>query len=117
MSNPQDQSAPCCATVLAGKDGWRTRYKSCSRKATVEREGKWYCRQHDPQAVAGRKKEWESQWEIEYQARQARYRLEAAAPDLLQALKGVLRVADRATVEFDAARAAIAKAEGTNTNV
>lgn len=36
----------------------------------------------------------------------------AAAPDLLEALKGVLRVADRATDEFDAARAAIAKAEG-----
>jgi hypothetical protein len=32
--------------------------------------------------------------------------------DLLAALKGVLRVADRATDEFDAARAAIAKAEG-----
>lgn len=36
----------------------------------------------------------------------------AAAPDLLEALKGVLRVADRKTSEFDAARAAIAKAEG-----
>lgn len=37
----------------------------------------------------------------------------AASPlehDLLEALKGVVRVADRATVEFDAARAAIAKA-------
>ncbi len=32
--------------------------------------------------------------------------------DLVSALKGVVRVADRATVEFDAARAAIAKAEG-----
>lgn len=31
--------------------------------------------------------------------------------ELLAALKGVVRVADRATVEFDAARAAIAKAE------
>jgi hypothetical protein len=31
--------------------------------------------------------------------------------DLLAALKGVLLVADRQTVEFDAARAAIAKAE------
>ncbi len=38
-------------------------------------------------------------------------RLVAAAPDLLAALKGVLRVADRQTAEFDAARAAIAKAE------
>jgi hypothetical protein len=36
----------------------------------------------------------------------------AAAPDLLEALLGVLRVADRATVEFDAARTAIAKATG-----
>lgn len=39
-------------------------------------------------------------------------RLIAAAPDLLEALRGVVRVADRATVEFEAARAAIAKAEG-----
>lgn len=34
------------------------------------------------------------------------------APDLLEALKAVLRVADRKTDEFDAARAAVAKAEG-----
>lgn len=39
-------------------------------------------------------------------------RLIAAAPDLLAALIGVVRVADRSTDEFDAARAAIAKAEG-----
>lgn len=40
-------------------------------------------------------------------------KLIAAAPDLLAALKGVIRVADRKTVELDAARAAIAKAEGS----
>ncbi len=39
-----------------------------------------------------------------------RAKLMAAAPELLAALQGVLRVADRATDEFDAARAAIAKA-------
>lgn len=38
--------------------------------------------------------------------------LAAAAPELLEALRAVVRVADRATVEFDAARAAIAKATG-----
>lgn len=37
-------------------------------------------------------------------------RLIAAAPELLAALQGVLNVADRKTDEFDAARAAIAKA-------
>lgn len=36
----------------------------------------------------------------------------AAAPELLEALLGVLKVADRATDEFDAARAAIKKALG-----
>ncbi len=33
--------------------------------------------------------------------------------EMLDALKGVVRVADRSTVEFDAARAAIAKAAGS----
>lgn len=42
----------------------------------------------------------------------ANARLIAAAPELLEALKGVVRVADRATNEFDAARTAIAKAVG-----
>jgi hypothetical protein len=39
-----------------------------------------------------------------------------AAPDLLAALQGVLRVADRKTDEFDAARAAIRKAKGETAN-
>ena len=42
----------------------------------------------------------------------ANARLMSAAPDLLAALQAVVRVADRKTVEFDAARAAIAKATG-----
>lgn len=42
----------------------------------------------------------------------ANARLIAAAPELLAALQGVLRVADRKTAEFDAARAAITKALG-----
>jgi len=52
-------------------------------------------------------------WDGErYQELRANARLIAAAPELLEALKGVVRVADRATDEFDAARAAISKAEG-----
>jgi hypothetical protein len=39
-------------------------------------------------------------------------RILAAAPDLLDALIKVVAVADRRTVEFDAARAAITKATG-----
>ncbi len=43
----------------------------------------------------------------------ANARLIAAAPDLLEALEGVLRFNDSMTVEFDAAIAAICKAKGT----
>lgn len=42
----------------------------------------------------------------------ANARLIAAAPELLEALRAVISVADRKTVEFDLARAALAKAEG-----
>lgn len=43
-------------------------------------------------------------------------RLIAAAPDLLAALKGILHIADRKAAEFDAAHAAIAKAEGAESH-
>lgn len=39
-------------------------------------------------------------------------RVMLAAPELLEALQAVVRVADRKTIEFDKARAAIAKATG-----
>jgi hypothetical protein len=39
-------------------------------------------------------------------------RLHEVNTELMEALIGVVRVADRATVEFDAAKAAIAKATG-----
>lgn len=39
-------------------------------------------------------------------------RLHSVNAELVEALKGVIRVADRKTDEFDAARAAIKKAEG-----
>lgn len=42
----------------------------------------------------------------------ANARLISAAPDLLKALIGVVAVADRQTDEFDAARAAVARATG-----
>lgn len=44
----------------------------------------------------------------------ANARLIAAAPELLAALKAVVAIADRRTDEFDAARAAIAKATGVS---
>ena len=45
---------------------------------------------------------------------EANAHLIAAAPNLYEALKAVISVADRKTVEFDLAHAALAKAEGRN---
>jgi hypothetical protein len=64
-------------------------------------EGEWIC-DVDCTMYPGR----------DWQAVHADALLIAAAPELLEALQGVLRVADRKTVEFDAARAVIAKATG-----
>ena len=110
-----DKVVACCARVQKGSDRWRTRYKQCTRSGTVERGGQWYCGQHDPQVVADRLKKSIDHLMADIEENARRQRLANAAPDLLEALKGVLRVADRATVEFDAARDAITKAEGSDT--
>jgi hypothetical protein len=56
--------------------------------------------------------QWSKAVEDEHSMLAKKLRMAEAAPDLLAALQGVLRVADRQTIEFDAARAAIAKATG-----
>lgn len=52
--------------------------------------------------------------EAGHEQQEANARLIAAAPELLEALQAVVAVADRATDEFDRARAAIAKATGAS---
>lgn len=107
-----DAPLMCCDRVRAGSDGWRTRYRPCSRKATVERDGKRYCGQHDPHAVAERRQRLDAEGQAKFKEQLAQRQLERAAPDLLAALEAVVSVADRKTDEFDQARAAIAKARG-----
>lgn len=41
----------CCAQVSA-RGGWH--HYQCSRKGVIERDGKWYCRQHDPPVAKAR---------------------------------------------------------------
>lgn len=42
----------CSATVF----GDRVQHWQCTRTGVVTRKGKWYCRQHDPEAVAARRR-------------------------------------------------------------
>lgn len=62
--------------------------------------------------IVGSGHDWVATVHNGHDADEANAALIASAPDLLAALEAVLRVADRATDEFDAARAAIRKARG-----
>lgn len=45
----------------------------CSRKMVVERNGKPYCKQHDPEAVAAKRTKWEQKAQAKQDASTARY--------------------------------------------
>ena len=45
--------------------GWRS--LSCSRKGKIERDGKWYCKQHDPVAIKARRDETDRKYREHWQ--------------------------------------------------
>ena len=58
----------CCATVFP-RGVWVASGYACSRKGVIERDGKWYCRQHDPVSKAERDKASMEKWRREQGAR------------------------------------------------
>jgi len=42
--------------------------RGCWKNATIERDGKWYCRQHDPEEVKRRREEYNRAWDEKYRA-------------------------------------------------
>jgi hypothetical protein len=108
----------CCEQIWHNEGNWGG-YHPCSRNATVERNGKHYCTQHDPEEVATRRKKLNTEYRTKMDAEIKRRQLERAAPDLLAALQAAERLID--TVSFDQPEdladiarihAAIAKATG-----
>ena len=92
----------------------------CGCTASVEREGKWYCKRHDPEGIKARREVRRAKWEQEREESIKAQRLKAAAPDMLAALNLIREYGDiyayRAGHEnpYDVICAAIAKAEGTD---
>lgn len=118
MSGPQ-----CCAAIYKGSVGIRSRYASCTRAGKVERDGKWYCGQHDPEAVKARRQKADERLDAQIAEEMRVGRIRAAAPTLLEALKALLLVPEIADcdprdkdpetqVAERNARAAIAAATG-----
>lgn len=79
----------CSATVMSD----RFYLSQCTRAGKVEREGKWYCRQHDPVAVAERRAKAQAKWEAEWAAKTAGWketeRLRRLSATALEALKAI----------------------------
>lgn len=46
----------CCKQLYRGL-GWCRKLQPCGAKASVERDGKWYCKRHDPVAVKAKQEE------------------------------------------------------------
>jgi hypothetical protein len=65
--------------------GWRDH--GCSRKAAVERDGKGYCRQHDPEAVKAREAERNEEWAKRNRVSTAKWALDSARDDLLATVR------------------------------
>jgi hypothetical protein len=61
----------------------------CSRKGVVKREGKLYCKQHDPVAVEARRKVRDEKWDKEWAESALRNRVEKIALKLYASLKNM----------------------------
>lgn len=89
----------CCENVF---DGWH--HHPCSRKGVIERDGKWYCKQHDPEAVKARRAASDAKWNREWAITRARGVLMDAKTKLTAAC--IEREPAELRVELDAVRAA-----------
>lgn len=52
----------CCEKVF---DGMSIRGHQCTRNGKVERNGNWYCGQHDPEAAKARREAQNAKWQAE----------------------------------------------------
>jgi hypothetical protein len=82
----QTEKHVCCETVRGEKTGWRYSYHACSRRATFERNGKWYCGTHDPEKIAAKSKMRESKWKADFAAERARRAFVSACESAIRAI-------------------------------
>ena len=80
----------CAAMIYSGS--WPTH---CSRYGVIERDGKMYCRQHDPVAVKARREERDRRWRAEWAAEDELNRKRKAVRDAeRQGISALYLIAD-----------------------
>ena len=83
-----------CAAQVWPNDRWPHSHP-CRRVASVERDGKWWCKTHDPKAVAARSQAQADKYNAETQTVAERYRRAAAYTELVTALEALIEEVDR----------------------
>lgn len=78
----------CCEQVHNGP--YSVSFHRCARKVSVERDGKPYCKIHDPVAVRERRRKSHDKFAKEQKIRVARLTLQEAAPKLPECLRDLL---------------------------
>lgn len=86
MTQERKQTPPVCSKTVYGRGRWPQPH-GCIRNGSVERDGKWYCAQHDPVAKKERDAERRAAADARWAVIEKQRKLEAAAPALLQALE------------------------------
>lgn len=114
----QTEKHKCCANIPVPQSC--ARFRPCAKAGKVMRDGKWYCGIHDPESEKARRAAIDAKYAAESALRQKQWKLQAAAPALLAALKGLIAITTKPLplpgemdAAYAAARAAIARAEGT----
>lgn len=107
----------CCKNIRVGS-GWQRHSTPCGRPGKVEVDGKHYCGIHDPVKRRVKQDQRAAERNAASERRMARYRLECAAPLMLEALESLVACISetRGPAAHDAlikAHAAIAAAKGT----
>jgi uncharacterized Zn finger protein (UPF0148 family) len=89
----------CCGFVASNKThGWPGLRNRCTRSGKVERDGKWYCGTHDPEAEKARREDRERRWKRERELRDAGRNVEARERDVLKAAVAFVRKTDRSSL-------------------
>lgn len=93
----------CCKMVW--DDTRWPRQHQCSRAGSVERDGQWYCKQHDPVAVKekseARDAAWRDKWDTERKQAENAIRLQLATKAILATCQQLLDWRDANLVESD----------------
>jgi ferric-dicitrate binding protein FerR (iron transport regulator) len=68
----------CCKRVFP-RERWGAFHEyNCTKPAIIERNGKWYCKIHDPEYVDAKNKEKHERWNAEAEAQREVWRRENA---------------------------------------